>query len=78
MKREISTLQKNDIVLVEYSDPTFTYDDSFFLRCTCVGFYMTKQQLRDLHSVLNYYINIEDFMDVEVKIGEDPEDVSDK
>lgn len=73
MKREIATVQKGDITLVEYSDPTFVYEDNFFVKCTCVGFYATKKQLKDLHSVLNYYLSMEEYEEININIGESDE-----
>lgn len=68
-KDPIAIVQKNDIKLSEHIDSTFNYEDKFFLQAGCVGFYLTKKQLRDIYSVINYYINADDIVDIKVTIG---------
>lgn len=64
-----AVVQKGNIKLTEYSDSTYNYDDKLFVQCTCVGFYLTQKDLKDLHTVISYYLNAEDYSDVQVTIG---------
>lgn len=64
-----AVVEKGNIKLTEYSQSDYGYEDRFFVQCTCVGFYMTKQELKDLHTVVSYYLNADDYTDVRVSIG---------
>lgn len=64
-----ATVEKGDIKLTEYSDSTYNYEDKLFIQCTCVGFYLTKQQINDLFTVVNYYLHADEITDVKVSIG---------
>jgi hypothetical protein len=64
-----AVVQKGNIKLTEYSDSTYGYDDRLFIQCTCVGFYLTKNDLKDLLTVVHYYLNADDITDVSVSIG---------
>lgn len=64
-----AVVEKGNIKLTEYSDSTYGYEDRFFVQCTCVGFYMSKQELQDLHTVISYYLNAEEYSDIKVTIG---------
>jgi len=64
-----ATVEKGNIKLTEYNDPTYGYDDKLFIQCTCVGFYVTKKDLRDLYTVVSYYLNAEDYTDIKVSVG---------
>lgn len=64
-----AVVQKGNIKLTEYSDPAYGYDDKFFIQCTCVGFYLTKDELKDLLTVVHYYLNADEITDVSVSIG---------
>lgn len=71
MKREIAKLSKNNISLLEYSEPTYKYDDRLFIQCGVVGFFLNRKELNDLFDVLNYYCNIDNFKDCYVTIGQE-------
>ncbi len=64
-----AVVQKGNIKLTEYTDSTYNYEDKLFLQCTCVGFYLTQKDLKDLYTVIHYYMNADDITDVEVVIG---------
>ena len=64
-----AVVQKGNIKLTEYSDSTYNYDDKLFIQCTCVGFYLTQKDLKDLYTVVSYYLNAEEYSDIEVTIG---------
>ena len=66
-----ATVEKGNIKLTEYTDSTYNYEDKLFLQCTCVGFYLTQKQLKDLYTVVGYYLNAEDITEVKVSIGGD-------
>jgi len=69
MNHSAASLEKGNITLTEYSDGTFTYTDKFFVKCSCVGFYLTKNELKDLQSVINYYFSIDEIDDIKVSVG---------
>lgn len=69
MNHAAASLEKNRITLTEYSDGTFEYTDKFFVKCSCVGFYLTKQDLKDLQSVINYYFSVDEIEDIKISIG---------
>ena len=64
-----ATVEKGNIKLTEYTDSTFNYEDKLFIQCTCVGFYLTQKDLKDLFTVVNYYLHADDITDVKVSIG---------
>jgi len=64
-----AVVQKGNIKLTEYSDLTYNYEDKIFIQCTCVGFYVTQKDLKDLYTVISYYLNADEYSDVEVTIG---------
>jgi hypothetical protein len=64
-----AVVEKGHIKLTEYHDSTYNYEDKLFLQCTCVGFYLTPQELKDLYTVVGYYLNADDITDVKVSIG---------
>lgn len=64
-----ATVEKGNIKLTEYTDSTFNYEDKLFIQCTCVGFYLTQKDLKDLFTVVNYYLHADDITDVKVTIG---------
>lgn len=64
-----AVVQKGDIKLTEYKNSEYNYEDKLFLQCTCVGFYLTQKQLKDLYTVVSYYLNADDITEVRVSIG---------
>ena len=64
-----AVVEKGHIKLTEYHDSTYNYEDKLFLQCTCVGFYLTPQELKDLYTVVGYYLNADDITEVKVSIG---------
>lgn len=69
MNPPVASVQKGNVKLTEYVDPTYGYEDRIFLQNGCCGFYMTQSELRDLLTVVNYYINADDITEVQVRIG---------
>lgn len=69
MKTHTASVEKGTIKLTEYIDPTFNYEDKIFVQAGCVGFYLTPTELRDLRTVIEYYLNAEDYTEVRVKVG---------
>lgn len=61
MNHQLAKLVKNDITLIEYQDSTHVESDKYFIQSGVVGFFATKKQLQDLHDILNYYLNMENF-----------------
>lgn len=69
MSREVASVEKGNIKLTEYIDSTFNYEDKLFIQNGCVGFYLTPNELKDLLTVVNYYLHVDDITDVKVMIG---------
>jgi hypothetical protein len=67
-KDKIGTIKKNDIKITEYGSGTHSYSDKFFVQSGPIGFWATEKELKDLYIVLNYYLNIETFSEVEVEV----------
>jgi hypothetical protein len=67
-KAKIGTIKKNDIKITEYDSGTHSYSDKFFIQSGPIGFWATEKELKDLYVVLNYYLNIETFSEVEVEV----------
>lgn len=70
MRQETGRINKNNITLVEYADSVHSSNDKFFLISGVVGIHATKEEIIDLHTVLNYYLNMESFTDCTIKIGD--------
>ena len=68
MKRTVASLQKGSIKLIEYSEGTIEYSDKLFIQSGCVGFYMTLEELKNLKSIIDYYLNIDEFMDIRLNV----------
>jgi hypothetical protein len=66
--QETGRINKNNITLVEYSDPVHVGDDRYFIQAGVVGMYASRQELVDLYTVLNYYLNIDSFSECKVKV----------
>lgn len=62
-------LEKGDIKLVEYSDGNFVYDDKIFIQSGCVGFYASKDELEDIRTVIDYYLNLDKYDEIKVSVG---------
>jgi len=62
-------VKKGNIKLTEYVDSVYGYDDKFFIQCSCVGFYLTKKDLKDLLTVVHYYLNVDEISEISVSIG---------
>lgn len=72
MNSVVASVEKGNIKLTEYVDSTYNYEDKIFIQNGCVGFYITQQELRDLQTVVGYYLNADDITEVKVKVdGED-------
>lgn len=68
IKSEVGRLEKNNITLIEYGDGTITYDDKVFLQIGIMGVYCSKKELKDLSTVINYYLNIDEITQCKVVI----------
>lgn len=66
--RSIAVVQKDNIKLTEYTESTYNYEDRFFIQSGCVGFYVTKKELKDLRTVIDYYLNADEITEVKVYV----------
>lgn len=71
MKQEMAKLEKGNVKLIEYGDGTFTYDDKVFIQVGIAGVFCKPKELKDLFTVLNYYMNIEEISECRIKIGDE-------
>ena len=71
VKQEIGRLKKGNVTLIEYVEPTASNDDRLFIQVGVVGLFCDKQEIKDLHTVINYFINMEEISNCEVIIRED-------
>lgn len=65
MDNDTASVEKNNIKLIEY----LNVDNKLFLQCGCVGFYVTTEELKDLQTVINYYLAIEENAQVKILVG---------
>jgi hypothetical protein len=65
---ETGRITKNNITLIEYSNGIHVDEDRFFIQSGIAGIFASKQELNDLYSVLNYYLNIESFSECTIKV----------
>jgi len=70
MNHQLAKLVKNDITLIEYQDSTHVQSDKYFIQSGVVGFFATKKQLEDLHDILNYYLNMENFEQCKIVVDD--------
>jgi len=70
MREETGRIKKNNVTLVEYANPVHFSDDKFFIISGVVGIHATRQELNDLYTVLNYYLNMDSFTECKVKVGD--------
>jgi hypothetical protein len=64
-------ITRNNVSILEYAEGAHQYEDKFFIRCGVAGIFANKKELEDLYLVLNYYLNIENFAECEVKVGDE-------
>lgn len=69
MNNPLAIVQKNNIKLTEFNEPTFTHFDKVFIQIGCCGLYANHNELRDLFTVINYYLNADELTEVNVTIG---------
>jgi|688.fasta_scaffold355665_3 hypothetical protein len=84
IKEEIGRVKKNNITLIEYGQNTDLEHISildvnkaikdrasnFALEVGIVGFSCTEKELKDLHSILNYYFNIDNYSGITIQAGD--------
>lgn len=68
----MTKLQKNNVSLTEYDEGTGSKypSDRFFLQSGSVGFFATRKEIEDMHTVLNYYLNIEAYSDCTIRMDQ--------
>lgn len=69
MISESGRITKGYATLIEYAENENSLPDKFFLQSGVVGMYASLQELKDLYTVLNYYLNIESFTDCKIRVG---------
>jgi hypothetical protein len=70
IKNEAGRVVLNNINLIEYNEEPIA-QGRFFVQVGIAGIYCSERELKDLYTVLNYYCNIEDFSECNIKVGEE-------
>lgn len=70
IKNAVGKISKNNISLVEYDSVNQGYSESCFIQSGQFGFWCTRQEIQDLYTVLNYYLNMENFLECKVVVDE--------
>lgn len=70
IKDEAGRVVLNNINLIEYQQDQ-VLDGRYFIQVGVVGLYCNEKELKDLYTVLNYYCNIEDFAQCNIKVGDE-------
>ncbi len=70
-RKEIGRLSVGDIALIEYDNFDEPY---FYIQAGITGFYVTPDDLTDLHGILNYYFNIETISNVVLSLTDGGDD----
>lgn len=71
LRAEAGRIVKDNITLIEYEESIVGFSNNYFLQVGVVGIHFTEKELRNLHTVLNYYVNIEDFANCTIKVGDE-------
>lgn len=71
MTLESGRVIKGSATLIEYADNENGVPDKFFLQSGVVGLYASMQELKDIYTLLNYYLNIEEISKCKVKFGDE-------
>jgi hypothetical protein len=66
VKNKVGSVTLGNVCLTEYDEGTLGYSDVFFIQSGPIGFWSTRSELESLHTVLNYYLNIDKFTECEV------------
>lgn len=67
-KSEIGRIKKGNVTLIEYGEPTASNDDRVFIQVGVAGIFCDKKELKDLLTVVDYFVNMEDFSNCEIII----------
>lgn len=68
MTNEIGRVEKGPVTFVEYGDLNSFDSKHYFVQVGIAGLHLTEKELKDLYTVLGYYINITDYAECKVKI----------
>lgn len=75
MLSESGRIQKGLATLIEYTENENAVPNKFFLQSGVVGMYASLEELKDLYTILHYYINIDDLTKCKIKIGDEYVDI---
>lgn len=68
MRKEIGRIEKGKAALIEYSTPYIEDDPTYFIQMGIVGLWLNSKELKDLKTVLDYYTNVDDFLQCKIKV----------
>ena len=66
IKEELGRIKKGNVTLIEYVEPTASNNDRIFIQVGVVGLYCDKKEAKDLNTILNYFINMEEISNCEI------------
>jgi len=75
MLSESGRITKGSATLIEYQENENSIPDTFFLQSGVVGMYASAEELKDIYTILNYYLNIDDLTNCKIKIGDEYVDI---
>ena len=65
-KQELGRIKKDNVTLIEYVSPTAGEDDRIFIQVGVVGLFCDKKEIKNLQTVVNYFMNMEDISSCEI------------
>jgi len=75
MLSESGRITKGSAALIEYQENENSIPDKFFLQSGVVGMYASAEELKDIYTILHYYLNIDDLTKCKIKIGDEYVDI---
>jgi hypothetical protein len=75
MLSESGRITKGSATLIEYQENENSIPDKFFLQSGVVGMYASAEELKDIYTILHYYLNIDDLTKCKIKIGDEYVDI---
>jgi hypothetical protein len=70
LRGEAGRIVKDNVTLIEYEESIVGFSNNYFLQVGVVGLHFTEKELKNLYTVLNYYVNIEEFASCTIKVGD--------
>lgn len=69
MQQQSGQISKANVSLYEFSSGN-TEPENHFIQIGIAGIFASKEELKNLYTILNYYLNIDSFSECTIKVGE--------